>query len=95
MEIKNIILNFAVQIITNKQTMTNKLAIKGHPTRGKEVIELLEMMGGIADNIQGNVDEQFYYIHEDGYIYTSLNNSPNNNLIFVEFSLILFVHPEL
>ena len=27
--------------------MSKKLAIKGHPTRGKEVIELLEMMGGI------------------------------------------------
>ena len=26
--------------------MGKKLAIKGHPTRGKEVIELLEMMGG-------------------------------------------------
>ena len=26
--------------------MSRKLAIKGHPTRGKEVIELLEMMGG-------------------------------------------------
>ena len=24
-----------------------KLAIKGHPERGKEVIELLEMMGGV------------------------------------------------
>lgn len=29
--------------------MSKKLAIKGHPTRGKEVIELLEMMGGIND----------------------------------------------
>ena len=27
-------------------TMTKKLAIKGHPTRGDEVIELLEMLGG-------------------------------------------------
>ena len=26
--------------------MGKKLAIKGNPTRGKEVIELLEMMGG-------------------------------------------------
>ena len=26
--------------------MSKKLAIKGHPTRGKEVIKLLEMMGG-------------------------------------------------
>ena len=31
--------------------MGKKLAIKGHPTRGKEVIELLEMMGGINKNM--------------------------------------------
>ena len=30
--------------------MNKKLAIKGHPTRGKEVIELLEMMGGNTFN---------------------------------------------
>lgn len=29
--------------------MRKKLAIKGHPTRGNEVIKLLEMMGGIND----------------------------------------------
>lgn len=31
--------------------MGKKLAIKGHETRGKEIIELLEMMGGINKNM--------------------------------------------
>jgi hypothetical protein len=31
--------------------MSKKLAIKGHETRGKEIIELLEMMGGINKNM--------------------------------------------
>lgn len=30
-----------------KETMNTKIAIKGHKTRGKEVIEILEMMGGV------------------------------------------------
>lgn len=29
-----------------------KLAIQGHPTRGKEVIKLLEMMGGVKKKKQ-------------------------------------------
>ena len=36
------------------------LAIKGHPTRGKEVIQLLEMLGGINKyNLRGDIDEWF------------------------------------
>ena len=39
--------------------MTN-LAIKGHPTRGKEIIEILEMLGGINKyNLRGDTDEWF------------------------------------
>ena len=42
--------------------MGKKLAIKGHATRGKEVIELLEMMGGSnVHNLSGN-DIYSYYI---------------------------------
>ena len=57
--------------------MGKKLAIKGHPTRGKEVIELLEMMGGINPfsindgRVIGNRETSCYYISEDiakGYI---------------------------
>ena len=37
-----------------------QLAIKGHPTRGKEVIEILEMLGGINKyNLRGDTDEWF------------------------------------
>lgn len=36
------------------------LAIKGHPTRSKEVIQLLEMLGGINKyNLRGDIDEWF------------------------------------
>ena len=46
--------SYAVKLVDGKvvdnmdegKTMNKKLAIKGHPTRGNEVIEILEMMGG-------------------------------------------------
>jgi hypothetical protein len=54
--------------------MGKKLAIKGHPTRGNEVIELLEMMGGInlflnkgvvePPGLEGNGVNRCYYIFE-------------------------------
>lgn len=47
-----------------------KLAIKGHATRGKEVIEMLEMMGGINDQgyIGTNTWKDEYYFLDNGYI---------------------------
>lgn len=47
-----------------------KLAIKGHSTRGKEVIELLEMIGGVnpfSNNgeVIGNKEFNCYYISEN------------------------------
>ena len=47
-----------------------KLAIKGHSTRGKEVIELLEMMGGANPFLNngyviGNKESLCYYIYEN------------------------------
>ena len=39
-----------------------KLAIKGHPERGKEVIKLLEMMGGKNPNCSGNCSSAYYHI---------------------------------
>ena len=43
--------------------MGKKLAIKGHPTRGKEVIELLEMMGGKnSRKLDGSANMYSYYI---------------------------------
>lgn len=49
--------------------MSKKLAIKGHPTRGKEVIELLEMMGGKNKWFYNGSDVFVYFIEEnDKYI---------------------------
>ena len=47
--------------------MSKILAIKGHPTRGKEIITLLEMMGGYADELVDNgTDERYaYFILEE------------------------------
>ena len=50
--------------------MGKKLAIKGHPTRGKEVIELLEMMGGNTFNsfIENAHPNRVYYIGNNNAI---------------------------
>ena len=50
--------------------MRKILAIKGHPTRGKEVIELLEMLGGINDEgyIGTNTWKDVYYYLDNGHI---------------------------
>lgn len=39
-----------------------KLAIKGHLTRGKEVIKLLEMLGSKNPNCTGNCSSAYYHI---------------------------------
>lgn len=50
-----------------------ELGIKGHSTRSKEVIKLLEMLGGKNHcNLIGDDDRFFYYIYiNDNYIYNS------------------------
>ena len=50
--------------------MGKKLAIKGHPTRGKEVIELLEMMGGNTFNslMENTHPNRVYYIGNNNAI---------------------------
>ena len=51
--------------------MTKILAIKGHTTRGKEVIEIFELLGGKNYyNFNGNHDSSVYYIRND----SSYNN---------------------
>ena len=43
-----------------------KLAIQGHPTRGKEVIQILESLGGINRlNHNGHYTNYFYYVAGD------------------------------
>ena len=38
------------------------LAIKGHPTRGNEIIKILEMFGGKNTTLEGFDIHGFYYI---------------------------------
>ena len=57
--------------LEERKTMNKKLAIKGHSTRGKEVIELLEMMGGINNEgyIGTNTWKDEYYFLDNGGIH--------------------------
>jgi hypothetical protein len=64
-------------------SMGKKLAIKGHATRGKEVIELLEMMGG--KNTYGNtgyMESLYFSIYNDTIIYGSDRSFLNDNYVF-------------
>lgn len=46
-----------------------ELAIKGHPTRGKEVIEILEMLGGVNKHQIGAIRQTYvYFIDIDNII---------------------------
>ena len=48
-----------------------KLAIQGHPTRGKEVIQILESLGGENRYDQSGSNEEFvYFINNIGFIYS-------------------------
>lgn len=48
-----------------------KIAIQGHPTRGKEVIQILESLGGKNGYDQSGSNERFvYFINSIGLIYS-------------------------
>ena len=49
------------------------LAIRGHATRGNEVIEILEMLGGNNShfNLKGT-DDEYYFINSERYIEKTL-----------------------
>ena len=50
--------------------MSKKLAIQGHPTRGNEVIALLEMMGGVNRwKASGNIEKVYYSISNGVILY--------------------------
>ena len=51
--------------------MGKKLAIKGHVSRGKEIIELFKMMGGCENGYSGGVMGCYYYISQFGNIEAS------------------------
>ncbi len=49
--------------------MNKRIAIQGHPTRGGEVLDILEGMGGKREyTMSGCYPDMFYYIREDGRI---------------------------
>jgi hypothetical protein len=60
------------------------LAIKGHATRGKEVIEILEMLGGINElGLEGTEDYTYYYIDDSSNnIYCVLSVDPNDYNVY-------------
>ena len=48
-----------------------EIAIQGHPTRGKEVIQILESLGGKNEYYQLGSNERFvYFINNIGFIYS-------------------------
>lgn len=71
--------------------MGKKLAIKGHPTRGKEVIELLEMMGGhatIINKISNETDKAFFISdYENCFYRKSIRFIPDSSKEMEDFNV--------
>ena len=63
-----------------------KIAIQGHPTRGKEVIRILESLGGKKrDDLTGRMFSQYYFINCYGDIDLNLKiNLLNHNFYTIE-----------
>lgn len=58
------------------------LAIKGHATRGREVIALLKMLGGKNDRMAfGNIAVASYFIDKENKIVYDFMLEENNNYI--------------
>lgn len=50
-----------------------KITIQGHPTRGKEVIQIFENLGGINTwNYLGNNPDYYYKLHENSIVCSSI-----------------------
>lgn len=69
--------------------MGKKLAIKGHATRGKEVIELLQMMGGhatVINKISNETDKVFFISDTENCFYRkSIRFIPDSSKEIEEF----------
>ena len=69
-----------------------QLAIRGHATRGREVIQLLEMLGGKSNsNMNGYNDDLYYFIAKDGLIYGSDIEYEELNCKYTIFTLEEFL----
>ena len=51
-----------------------KIAIKGHASRGKEVIRILESLGGINSVFLTGITNFWYFIDSDGHIRNDYQN---------------------
>lgn len=71
--------------------MSKKLAIRGHATRGKEVMELLEMMGGHAafiNTISNNTDKVFFISdYENCFYRKSIRFIPDSSKEMEDFKI--------
>jgi hypothetical protein len=73
--------------------MGKKLAIKSHITRGKEVIELLKMMGGCESGYCGGGMGFYYYISQYGNIEGSCEPHEFDNYIVYTLEEFLEKYP--
>ena len=74
--------------------MSKKLAIIGHPTRGKEVIELLEVLGGKNTyGYTGDMESLYFSIYNDAIIYGSDRSFLNDNYVFFTLEEFLEKYP--
>lgn len=71
--------------------MSKKLAIRGHTTRGNEVIELLEMMGGHAafiNTISNETDKAFFISdYENCFYRKSIRFIPDSSKEMEDFNV--------
>ena len=61
-----------------------QLAIRGHLKKGREVIQLLEMLGGVnVFNLDGAMDNYYYYIDSNNNkIYHCLSINVENVIVY-------------
>ncbi len=83
---------WVIKSLKSNNKMEKKLAIRGHITRGKEVIEIFLMLGGKNFyNLNGGIDDEYYYIDNNGFINSGLNYIENWEEKFTPFILEEFL----
>lgn len=73
--------------------MSRKLAIKGHGSRGKEIVEILKMLGAQnPDVLNGCCTYLVYYIDNDGNI-NALSSYSDDEFIVFSLQEFLYLYP--